>query len=203
MRGETKSVDMPVTATGFTLNSAVASLPLNICLQGASYNQHIGNKICMKSLYFNAYVYLVATNASAVTEYVRAIIVYDRQTNGAAPLWSDIIQAITQSSATSNLTLDGLNILNRDRFSVLMDFRLNVPALPLVAAALTPGFPQPTSEEARINRFIPLKNLECMFKANGGTVGDISTGGLFLVMQSSVGGQFGLSWSARLRFEDN
>nr|WAE42151.1 MAG: capsid protein [Cressdnaviricota sp.] len=197
VRGEVKGVDYPVTSTSFTLNSAVAALPLNLTIAGSGYNQHIGNRIAMKSLQFTGAINTTGDQA----EWLRVLIFYDKQTNGAAPIYSDVINSLTQAGASSSLANDYFNLQNRDRFQILRDHKYYMNS---TTNGNGLSVETPTMKELMIEDFIPLKNLEtCYVTAPNGAIGDVKTGGLFVIFQGSVGALATLNWSARLRFEDN
>jgi len=173
----------------------------------------------MKSLHFRGAIIPSAGNAAAVTTPVtcRIIIAYDRQCNGAAPATADLITAYTNNGATSNLTYDGINMNNRDRFIILMDDQIVLPQIGINGA--TPAstvltFTSYNSTECQgpqgqlnINRFIKLKGLETHFKASStpGVIGDIATGSLLLFTISNDAGAtpaYDLQSTFRLKFLD-
>lgn len=204
LRGETKAVDFATTVTTIPLNAAAGNAAtLNLVQAGSSFFNRIGRKIAMQSLYFNA-DFIAAIAPALNQEYIRVMIVYDCQTNGASPIWSDVVQATTQNNATSSLVKDGFNLNNRDRFKILLDQRFLMPAL-LVATGATDGGLSPTMNEMKIQEFRKLGNLETQYGADSApaVIGDVRTGGVFLMVQGDVGGQWNISWTCRIRYTDN
>lgn len=206
IRGETKSVDYAATTSTIALNAAIATTGLNFVQAGSSFFNRIGRKIAMQSLYFNGFITGVSDGANYTQEYLRVIIVYDAQTNGALPIWSDIVQSTTQNAASSSLTLDGFNLNNRDRFKILLDKRFAMPSQNVVSAAANlPSVPVPTMCEMMIQEFRKLNNLETQYKADSSpaVIGDVATGGVFIAFQGTVGGQWNINWTTRIRYTDN
>ena len=91
---------------------------------GTDYTQRIGRKILLKSLYITGYV--APPGATTVgSNIARIILVYDSQTNGAAPIITDVLNSANAA--------DQLNLNNRDRFKVLMDKRMALGEINTVA----------------------------------------------------------------------
>lgn len=202
---ETKTLDISETGSPLTAQTTTTNVTLlNGSQNGTGYWNRIGNKIHMKSLYFNAYMYATGTQTE-YPDYIRVIIVYDRQTNAALPNWSDVILSITQANATSSISMDNINLTNKDRFSILMDERYMLPVCPTASAEtqVAQNF-NANCEHIMIKRYIKL-GLETQYKASSGAIGDITTGGLFLMTQGlyASGSQgFALNFSSRVRFSD-
>lgn len=191
---ELKVFDIGTTTSQFVLNAAVAAIPLCVPGQGVAINTRVGNKIGMKSLHLNAMVVQNGAGGAQAQEALRCIVFWDRQPNGVAPLWNELIN--TQAAA---LTMDGLNLNYRDRFSVLADNRFYTPS---TSAANVDLNPQPSMKEFSLNRFIRLQDRESVFKGVAGTVSDCSTGALFIIFQGSIGNNYSLTWTCRSRFRD-
>jgi len=206
IKGETKAVD--ILPASYNLTAAAASVTtLNLVVAGSTFNQRIGRKICLKSLYIRGHYTYTATPSTAASDpaYVRTVVVYDKQTNGAAPTWANVFTSYDQALTTSSTALDHVNLDFRDRFVILADeTHLIMP----FGAAQQPAAFTPTASEMMINRYIPLKNMETQYKADSSpsVVGDIATGGLFLLQFSSAtpaNGTARFTGSLRLRFTDN
>lgn len=203
-RGELKVLDgiasqpsniiLPLTTT---MSNVV---PVNLCLSGAGVDQRIGRKITMTSFHLKGVIQQTGT-AVVINDYARLAVVYDRQTNGAVPLASDIFQDINVT--TSSTPGSGVNIGNSQRFVVLADIRMSLPA---VTATGIDGSTDPGMTTFNIDRFIKLRH-PTVYKADSSpsVIGDVSTGGLFLVPMGSIvsgsqGWQFVGTW--RLRYTD-
>lgn len=215
--GETKALDLgfgatvPVYAAG-ALNSTGLVTPLNMIVAGSSFFNRIGRKIEMKSIRVNGVIAQVgAVTRNCPLDYGRIMIVYDRQTNAAPCLISDILNNVDQgannySSAVGG-GLIGINLNNRDRFLVLADRRIMLPQVTLTAGVISNVFPTDGTQDMIIDDFRKMANLTCHYKSDStvAVIGDIVTGGLYLVtLASNAAGSEGWSfqWNSRLRFRD-
>lgn len=209
---ELKSVDTPNQTQA--INSLGFYTVCNIPEEGSSFYNRIGRRIRMKSLHLRGQINPSNTNANAVPQgQARIMVVYDRQSNGALPALSDLILAYSASGATTSAVLDGINMNNRDRFLVLMDNQVTLPAIGVNGA--TPAnitmYPDPNANAGgnqgtiMVNRFIKLKGLETHFKASTGAIGDIATGALLVFTLSSdpnASQAYNFNWTSRLKFYD-
>lgn len=147
--------DFIATGTAWLLNG--------IGLGNEVYNR-IGRQIFMKNLELRGFIN--QQNGALNEQVCRVAVLYDRQSNGTAPtaamLWD-------LSGATSYVASQ-YNLDNRDRFKVLYDKVLSI-APPLV-----------NDSRKNIVAHIPL-NLYATFNySNTGTITDIQTGALYVVM---------------------
>lgn len=204
-RSEVKSLDLPGAA--YTLNTTALVTPLNLIRAGTSFFNRIGRKVTLKSLHIKGQLRPVRT--SAVVDYVRIMVVYDAQTNGALPAIADIIQDTDQAGTNTSNTYSAANLNNRDRFKILMDERIPLPTITITAGVMTnPGLLDPVQPSVDIQRYIKLKNLPTMFKVDSSpaVIGDIATGGLYLVTfgaNAAASEAFEYAASTRLRYIDN
>jgi len=140
---------------------------LNGIKLGTSAFQRIGNKIAMKSLYWSMAFGLnaddtnptVTLNTASVP--VRFMIVYDKQSNGAAFTAADLLSNVVGVDNTTSRPLDvnsANNLNNRDRFIVICDKRF----------VLQSGGPN-----ARFFKKFKFLNTAACYKS-GATVGDIT-----------------------------
>lgn len=202
-RGEVNSLDLPVA--NYVLDTTGTVTCLNLIRAGATYVNRTGRRIEMKSLRINGMISPFRTSAD---DYVRILVVYDRQTNGANPVIADIIQTTDQAAANTTTSYSGANLNNRDRFIVLMDFRAKMPSQTYTAGVITnPGWIDQTMPQFQVERYIKLKGLVTQYKADSSpaVVGDISTGGLFMVTFGNLAAAnagFSANLETRLRFTD-
>lgn len=188
--GEVKFFDTDVIDPAASLpviGSVTASEPgvaftgitvVNKVLQGASSYNRIGNKIQIKSIQFRATLFTSAANGQA-----RVMIVYDRQPNGAFPGIQDIL---SDNISTAPGYHSGVNMANRERFLIMRDQFLN--------------FSSVGETNHTLNMFIKTKS-DTTFKASGNTIGDISSGALYLVAFAS-GAVYMTDAHFRLRYFD-
>lgn len=200
--GETKVVDLVSAAYGCDTTGTVTAL--NLVSAGSSYNNRIGRKTAMKSLYINGLFRPQSTVANDA--YCRVIVVYDMQANGVLPAWADIVLSQTQAIATTASTaLDNVNLNNRDRFRIILDHRVVLPQYSGAAVATGPVYP--TSTEIQFHEFRKLGRIETNYKADSSpaVIGDVATGSLimFTFGDQAAGASYNLVCTTRVRFEDN
>lgn len=214
---EMKFVDYPYSTLLLTPTTGTIAL-LNGLQYGAAPYNRIGNRIRMKSLHLRGFILVTGSNAAANTQGfpARIIVFYDRQTNGANPSITDLLMAYTQAGATTSNTLDGIRMDNRDRFLILRDSQLTMPPVgvnggtPAANTAFSYSVVTSGSDQGSgcfsVDMFIPLKGLEAHYKASTGLVGDLATGGLFVLGVSSDASAgspaYALNFTSRLRFYD-
>lgn len=201
---EVKSLDL--ANASYALDSTGTVTCLNLIRAGSSFFNRIGRKVNMKSLHLKMFLNPVRT--SAAPDYVRVMVVYDSQSNGAAPAISDVIQDTDQAGTNSTNAFSSANLNNRDRFRILCDYRIAPPTTTVTAGVVTNvGVVDPLTEVIDIERFIPLKGLVTQFKADSSpaVIGDIATGGLFLITYgryASGAEGWQATGSFRLRYKD-
>ena len=181
---ERKFLDVAVTQPGS--NQATSSVQLlNGCAQGTTAVTRVGTRIYMKSLLVRG-CFTLTVPTSPPTPW-RFLVVYDKESNGAAPVATDVLSADTISSP--------MNLYKPGRFVILMDEMMhNEQNAGIQAAAYS------------INRYVKM-GLPVLFNnGNAGTVADISSGAIYAFIHS--GGQVYTAatlstMTARIRFEDN
>lgn len=204
-RGELNAVDLPSAV--YVLNSTGSVTPLNLIRAGSTYVNRTGRRIEMQSIRISGLIEPVPRTNTGNNDYVRIIVVYDRQTNGANPLIADVLATTDQAATNTTTSFSGLNLNNRDRFQILMDYRCDLPSYTNTAGSITAVGLQDQQKEYAIDRFIKLRGMLTQFKADSSpaVIGDIATGGLFLItIGTQAAGAEG--WQAaletRLRFTD-
>lgn len=201
---EMKALDLPVAV--YPLNATGAVTPLNLIRTGTSFMNRIGRKIQMKSLRVNGRIDILRTVADE--DYVRVLLIYDRQTNGTAPAITDILQTTDQAAANTTTAFSGANLNNRDRFVILRDQHIYLPSLTSTAGVITNvSFVDQVSKQALFDWYVKLPNYVTQYKADSSpaVIGDVATGGLFLVtFGAQTAGQEGyqIALESRLRYLD-
>ena len=157
---------------------------INGCVQGTSMTTRIGNRITLKSIriiFGSAYT---AVNLTG-NQVLRVKVVYDKESNGAAPTAAQILAADAWNYPN--------NLFFAGRFLTLYD------------KTYTPNN-QGQANTADFNDDIYVKmNLPVVFNSgNAGTVADISSGSIYLLLYTG-----GFTYTAesgsmvtRVRFED-
>lgn len=202
-----KSVDLagPVTSQ---ISNAANFILTNAVQTGAGFFNRIGSRITLKSLHLVGQITPGTGSPTGVSEYLRIMVVYDKQANGATPNIADLLQDQNQTAATVVTNAwSHLNMVNRDRFQILMDDRVEVPINTFTAEFNNISSIIDYTGEVNINRFIRLNDLETMFKSSSSptTQADISVGALYVVTfgtLSAATSGFAFNFNARLRYWD-
>lgn len=145
----------------------------------------IGDKVQATSIQFR-YNFLMDPD-NLIGNIVRMIIFWDRQPNGATPLFSDVLDVTTITSAASNTVYAPYNLKNAPRFKILYDKMdvLNVQQdLTVVAGNVTAAIQ--VASHPRHGK-IPLKRIVNYGLNTGGTITDISSNALFCLFLSDIG----------------
>jgi len=168
---------------------------------GSDFNDRIGRKTVLKSFYIRGRCQVGAAanpgadNTSA-SQLCRLIVFVDNQPNGAAPAVTDLLKEALPSSQ--------LNANNRDRFRIIKDKEY----------CFDPFFNVSTATQSRYGQgrtTAPIKlykkiNVETIFNGtNGGSIGDINTGALYMfwIGNNAVGATDSEAIvSVRCRFDD-
>lgn len=205
-RPEIKLVDGLAATPGannLVLDSTGTIQPVNLIASGSGFNNRIGRKIEMQSLHLHGVITQTGTSTVS-TDYTRICVVYDRQTNGAIPSLTDIFTNYSQTSVTSSTVFSDLNPDERERFVILADYRLVLPA---TTAAGTTGASDGLQPTFNINRFVKLNGASTIYKGDSSpsVIGDVATGALYVITMGSYapgtqGYKAVLSW--RLRYKD-
>nr|WAE42208.1 MAG: capsid protein [Cressdnaviricota sp.] len=202
-QSELKVVDNIVSS--YALNATGTFKVQNACVNGAAFYNRIGNEIQMKSLHLFGNLQLTGNAAAPNQEYIRIMVVYDRQPNGSYPVVADVLTSYSISGATSSTSYDSLNPNNFDRFRVLADIRLATPVDSSVALTIQTAAIIDYKGEYNINRFINLRGLSTKYKASAGAIGDIASGALLVFTLGNVvagSESYSADLTARLRFID-
>jgi len=199
MNGENKTIDIAVGTVQANTTGTITLL--NGCIQGTDFNQRIGRKILLKSVYIRGFVRSEASATMVLgaiaSQQVRMILVVDTQPNGVVFAITDLLVSASPASQ--------LNLNNRDRFMVICDktWVLDPYALNNVA---TTSFASMSNQIKPLKKFKKL-NIETIFNAgNAGTIGDMNSGALYLVWigteAAAAGTDANAVLSTRVRFKD-
>jgi len=186
---------------------------LNAIQDGSGFYQRVGRKINMKSLNVTLNIEPTTTNTGNVPpQYARVVVFYDAQPNGVAPIYSDVLQDITQSGTASVTAYSSINLNNRERFKILMDKKIKLSGKAAGGAPLVTGqndVYEQNNGKLNITKFIKLKGIETMYKSTSSpsTVADIATGALWCMVYGEDSGVFpDVAWNgiltSRLRYYD-
>lgn len=184
-RGELKYIDV----NNYTTYAPAGNLNLlNGLAPGTGPSQRIGRKVKFLSMLFRGAISSGATGANVFRGMVRTLIVFDKQTNATAPTVNDILET---ADATSPMDMN-----NRDRFVVLYN-KLH-------------AIDQAGGHQSAYVEFYKKISLSTIFNAGvAGTVADITTGSIYLVVLGANGeaavptNNPGLYFYSRLRYDDS
>lgn len=212
---ELKTVDLGAQLLkGDAVISAQSIAVLNGTVNGAGFNQRIGQRINMKSIQVEGFF---TPNAAGIglndTHYYRMMLIYDAQPNKAFPALPDILQMVNAASAPSTATDGFMNMQNRDRFLMLRDKKYPLYRS-VTSGAAGPHFGPPSTQEVamfspppiKFKWYVKLKGLETVYAdpADASITG-IQTGSLlfvFLYNNGTANSPFAIDWNSRLRFYD-
>lgn len=172
---ERKVNDIPVAT--YQVNTTGSITLLANPQLGSDFNNRIGRKIMLKSVYIRGYVVSEASaNGPAVAfnnaQQCRFILFCDMQPNGAAPAVTDLLNTANPASH--------LNLNNRDRFKIYSDKEFVLDPYFLVTTA-TQASAAMTNQVKTFKKFKKL-NLEVIYNStNGGTIADINSGALYML----------------------
>jgi len=151
------------TATGTVYN-----IPLYSITTGTGDNERVGNTINLLYMRYRAVVSDSAALPYTTNTFIRAILVYDRQCNGSAPAVTDILDSASSVAPFNHNTVIGHG---GSRFKVLYDKH---PSPNMIDPAVAPS--------TWFESYTKLKGLRTRFDTAGGTIADITSGGLFLLL---------------------
>lgn len=183
-----KSCDMLFGGTIVSAATATAAVMV-VPLIGAGFMNRLGNRTRGVSIQATGFIAPSGLNGAATSQqFARIMIIYDRQTNGAVPaigtILGDTIAAGTTATPTPS---SGLNINNRDRFMVLRDRKVLLPALGAAGATIDSNVvtcANDLCDKGGLNyqEFVKLKGLETLYNTTAaGTIADISAGSFIIL----------------------
>lgn len=160
-RPEQKNQDLISTALSLPLNAAFsAGQLLTAIAQGTGNGNRVGRKITIKSVQFRG---MVKPAAGGGFGQNRILIVYDKQSNGAAPNITDIL---TVSGAEAMMNLN-----NAERFVVICD-------------EITDSC-QSTALSIYTKRYIKC-NLDVMYSGTTASIADCTTGAIYAFVANTA-----------------
>jgi hypothetical protein len=175
-----KAVDIVATVAVNTTGSLTL---LNGLTPGTAINQRFGQRVHFTSGALDVNSSVTATTGT--DQFSRFLVVIDRQPNGAAPVITDVLTAVS--------VIAPINLSNRNRFIVVADrkFHLNASAEPGSQRSFHLGMPA----------FVTNFNT-----GTAGTIADISTNSMyFIAIGDNAAGVTAASDTvvSRLFFKDN
>jgi len=211
---EKKGMDTDVSLTAGnvlnTTNTNGGAFVLNLVQAGTGSWNRVGRKTHLKSVRVKGLVSHTATpNATTgamVSNFVRMVLVWDKQPSGAAVPSFDSIFGITAQDGTESCpdVMCPPRYDNMDRFRIIRDktVDLNIG----VVDAL--GTIRLTQYICNIDEYVKLADLECVYSGQSSpmTIADISTGALYLYFRAynnaSGASECTVDAVSRLRYTD-
>lgn len=211
---EVKAMDYPQKTAGSDVVTALISTTvtydgLNLVTEGTSFYNRVGRRIRMKSVTITGSLARSANTVTTGGEYLRVLLIYDRQPNGNFPGPTDVLLDYGADGTTGATSFSGMNMNNVERFAILRDKRIAVVSNDPTAGSNGATVASVTGTvDPSIYWHVKLKDLETHYKGNTTPqplIGDIATGALILMTIGDVantGCAYELQWKSRLRFVD-
>ena len=184
---EKKTVD--TDSVSYNADTTGTSQLLNGVATGTDFTDRIGRKIILKSLQVQGWVQPI--DDSTGFALCRLLVVYDMQSNGAAPAITDILKSATSEA--------NINLNNRDRFKILFDKRFMIGKVTNTTTQTYAA--SPTCFKVQLYRKL---NLETLYNGTTNAVGSIATGAVYAWVIGNLGANAGgfMTLSTRIRFVD-
>lgn len=191
-RGEVKGMDTLLTISGPILNTTGTNgdcFVLNLVRSGTGSWERVGRKIQPKSLRLKGccvYQYAAqATTSNLLDNYVRMVVVWDKQPSGGAiPTFEQVFAYTPQDGNELSTVLSPPRYDNMDRFKVLRDkvFDFSVDATPATGGSTNIVFTRIPFDE-----YIKMSGVETVFsgQSNPMTITDISSGAIYVYFRAS------------------
>jgi len=188
-RGELKYIDTDDNPSAVSASGLVTLL--NAIASGAGINERVGRQVTNTSYFGRFGYYPSSTTSSPVGTIVRILVVYDAQSNSAAapPAVSDILQSAAWDSP--------MNLNNRERFKILLEFKVTIGATAYTAGALTAGSPMPKV----IEKYRKM-GMTTTYSGVNATNANIATGAIYLVEIANVNNTVVSDHYHRIRYTD-
>lgn len=192
-RIEQKVLDVEID--GAPVNSGGGIVLLNGCVRGSDIFNRIGRKVVFTSILLRLQSYNQALN-NPLGNAIRTVVFYDRQTNGVAPVLQNILSSNNGLAAVPTPQTP-YNLNARNRFIIIYDKYWGTHAASYSAGQVSGGDPQTIT-----HMFHKRLNLETIYSGNTGLVGDIQTGGIFVLIIADGSNTQLIDFHIRLRFVD-
>jgi len=178
---EKKFVDIPLASYGCDTTGSITLL--NGIADGTLVTQRVGRKVTIRSVQVRGIVYGTdtqsTTGADTLSNLCRVMLVWDKQANGTVMTFAQPL------SATTSVSFNNLD--NRERFVMLMDKHLAMGPFVYNTTA-TQAIGLGDNVQATINKYKRMPKGACtIFSGTGATIGDITSGALYLVTIGSRG----------------
>jgi len=190
--GEFKSRDTAAGAyTAADWTGAICLL--NGIPRGDDIEERTGRQITMRSLELTVEFHQAPPGSTPVPVLIRAMIVYDKQPNGTALTTAQVLNTV----GGLNAAISPRNLEYRSRFQVIRDMRSTLSSAEL----------DDFRDGPKYFKYYGSMNLPVTYNSgDAGTVADITTGSLYLIVISDAnpaGALPSFTYTSRLRYTDN
>lgn len=193
--GELKWIDVDLADS--TLAAGGVFLPTNgdlpLIAAGTGESQRVGRKVWIKKILMKYSLILAATAGATINpaqDRVRVILYHDKQCNGAIPAAAIILQTVTVNGFR--------NMENIGRFNILYD---KIHVMNCVAAA-GDGAANDSAPMARQGKFYKNCNIPIEYSGTAGTIGEIRSNNLCLLVVANNAEATAIEATIRLRYLD-
>jgi len=209
-----KGVDTDVSVASGNLinttNTNGVAFVLNLIQAGTGSWNRVGRKAHLKSVRVKGLVSHTATptatTANMLANFVRMVLVWDKQPSGAAVPSFDAIFGVTAQDGTESCPdiMCPPRYDNMDRFRIIRDKTVDMP----ICVVDSSGSLKNTQAIINVDEYVKLSDLECVYSGQSSpmTIADISTGALYLYFRAynNVSGQSVCAFDGitRLRYTD-
>lgn len=179
---EVKHVDSVISSR---ISSTANFNLLNAIRVGSNDYQRIAKDVKNVSLYITGGIQW-DQQANNSTDYMRLMLVYDRQANGVTPVIGDILQNVTTTGATSSTSFDHYNHSNAERFKILWDHHINICQDRQTG---TPAYTEHSPISAvpfEFKRWINLKGLTTKYLSDAADITGITSGAIYFITYGFV-----------------
>lgn len=188
--GELKHLDTSMSGTLDATGEVISSI--NLVPQGNTGVTRVGSKFVIKKINIRGYT---GTSATAGGDFVRLLLVHDKQANKANPAVLDILE--------TNSLMSFRNTSNKKRFTILRDWKV-----PLSSGGITTNFDANTRAYAKNYTFYEYNNNNCNIEieyadANtDGAVTGLTSNNIVLVGIAQNDDATDFNFVARIKYTD-
>lgn len=187
---------------------AVSTTPvfnlLNAAFIGGLWYQREGKTTKNLGLDLKIDVYNAGLNLTALDEStVRIMVLWDKMAQGTTTVIGDVLEDCQKAGTTQNIVLSNVNMNKRDRYEILSQEFVSLPAIG-VSGAVSSLQQTNTTVGRSIQRYIKVNRQTEFNVGNNGDISDINSGALFLVIWADSGVDatpaFKVEYTTRLSF---
>lgn len=188
LTANSKGCDAVVTAHGSSGFIATTTTNddinvVNLIQPGNGSFNRVGKKIVMTSLRVKGVLkYLVLQNGvtPSLSNFLRVVLVYDRQPNGVLPVFSTIFGHTDQTGTETTSLEDPLRYDAANRFKILREWNYDTTIHSSTANNLA------VQEYITVDEYVRLPDLETLYQGQSSpcTISDIASGALYLIFRA-------------------